>query len=209
MLIIIATVSILGFRGDKTRKEPLYLFPDMDRQSKFHPQGENPFYDNKMDDRLPVINTIPRGNELELAVVFSEDYSAEDLLNVELQTGRDAAGEWATDFPIDVTRDVIEMGKVKYDIFCAVCHGLAGNGQSVVTSKGLPAANLLLQNFIDQPHGEIYNTIAYGKNLMGAYGDKLSPEERWAVVLYVRALQRANQGTMEDVPDGMKRELGI
>lgn len=212
VFLIVVVVSILGFRGDKSRKEPLYLFPDMDRQTKYFAQGENSFFENGMDDRLPPMNSVSRGNALDRKGVFSADYSADRLRNVPLLTGRDEAGEWVSEFPIDISHQTIEFGREKYDIFCSVCHGRAGDGNGAVRNFDAPTlapANLLSDLYINQSEGEIYNTVSYGKNTMMGYADKLSPEERWAVILYVRALQRAASSTLEDLPDSERKELGL
>lgn len=212
ILVILGAVSVLGFRGDKTTKEPLYLFPDMDRQNRYEPQGENNYFGNGMDDRLPPVNTVARGNALDRAGVFSSDYNADDLKNVPLLTGKTESGEWYSGFPVDVDYDLMELGKERYDIFCAVCHGYVGDGAGAVKNFAQPtlaSANLLLQIYIDQPDGEIYNTIAYGKNTMMGYADKLNPRERWAVVLYVRALQNAANAGQEEIPDSMRKEMGL
>jgi len=212
IFLIVVVVSILGFRGDKSRKEPLYLFPDMDRQAKFHTQGENPFFENGMDDRLPPANTVARGNELDLASVFSGSFSAEQMTDVEFNTGRLPDGNFSYTLPIEATHELMELGRERYDIFCAVCHGLAGDGNGAVRNFAAPTlapANMLSEIFVNQSDGEIYNTITHGKNTMMGYGDKLNPKERWAVVLYVRALQRAANATADDLPESKKREFGL
>jgi mono/diheme cytochrome c family protein len=103
----------------------------------------------------------------------------------------------------------MQKGQAQYDLFCMVCHGKTGNGNGVVATYGVPAANLHLESFQQQPDGQIYHTIAWGKGQMYGYYDKLDPEERWAVVLYVRALQRAYNATREDMPPEKLAELGI
>jgi mono/diheme cytochrome c family protein len=106
----------------------------------------------------------------------------------------------------------LREGQKLYNIYCAICHGDSGNGAGVVAQEryGYPTiVSLLLSRIAEQPDGEIYNTIVNGKNTMGAYGSKLRVEERWKVVMYVRALQRAASGTVEDVPQEFRRELGL
>jgi len=212
IFLIVVVVSVLGFRGDKSRKEPLYLFPDMDRQARFEPQGENPFYENGMDDRLPPENAVARGNALEMANVFSGDYSAEEWNDPVFQSGRQDDGSFVAKLPVEVSYELMNLGRERYDIFCAVCHGAVGDGNGAVKNFPAPtlaSANLLMDTFREQPDGEIYNTITYGKNTMMGYGDKLSPRERWAVVLYVRALQRAANASADDIPESKRRELGL
>jgi mono/diheme cytochrome c family protein len=83
-----------------------------------------------------------------------------------------------------------------------VCHGGAGDGNGAVRNFAAPTlapSNLLLELYRQQPEGEIFQTIGMGKNTMMGYADKLNPEERWAVVLYVRALQRAASASANDL----------
>ncbi len=212
VLLIALVVSVLGFRGSKSRREPLYIFPDMDRQQKYYPQLESGFFENGMADQLPPANTVVRGNALDRKAVFSEAYSADHLKDLFLLTGKDGEGQFASGFPMEVTHEMMAKGKERYDIFCSACHGYAGDGNGAIKNfpgPSLAPANLTQDLFVQQPEGEIYNTIANGKNTMMAYGDKLNPEERWAVVLYVRALQRAANGSVEDVPDSERKGLGL
>ena len=212
VLLIALVVSILGFRGSKSRREPIYIFPDMDRQQKYYPQSESNFFENGMTDRLPPANTVVRGNALDRKEVFSSDFSAEHLKDVALLTGKDAEGNFISGFPMEVTHEMMMKGRERFDIFCSACHGYAGDGNGAIknfTGPNLAPANLTQQLFIDQSEGEIYNTIAHGKNTMMGYGDKLNPEERWAVVLYVRALQQAGNASISDIPDSERKGLGL
>lgn len=207
--IVVAVLSIAGFRGTKTEKTPLYIFPDMDRQQKFHPQGENQFYSNRMDDRKPVPGTVMRGNELESAQVFSEDYENFYLKNPSWETGLDADGNELATIPYEVTAEFMAIGKEKYDIYCTVCHGATGMGNGVTQNYGIAASNLNLDLYRERPDGNIYNTIANGYNTMMAYGDKLNVRERWAVVAYVRSLQRAYKASEDDLTPQQRQELGL
>ena len=212
VLLIALVVSLLGFRGSKSRREPIYIFPDMDRQNKYYPQSESNFFENGMTDRLPPANTVARGNALDRKTVFSAEYSAEQLKDIEFLTGKDAEGNFISGFPVAVTHEMMEKGRERFDIFCSACHGYAGDGTGAIknfTGPNLAPANLTQALFVQQPEGQIYNTIANGKNTMMSYGDKLNPEERWAVVLYVRALQMAGNATVENIPDSERKGLGL
>lgn len=205
---VVAVLSIAGFRGTKTEKTPIYIFPDMDRQQKFHPQGENQFFSNNMDDRKPVSGSVMRGSELESTQVFSPDYENTYLKNPSLKTGLDADGNELPTIPFEVTAEFMALGREKYDIYCTVCHGATGKG-GVTLNYGVNAANLILDLYRERPDGNIYNTIANGYNTMMAYGDKLDVRERWAVVAYVRSLQKAYQASEADLTPQQKQELGL
>jgi mono/diheme cytochrome c family protein len=197
LLLCVATVSIFGFRGSRSTKPPLEVFPDMDRQGKYKPQAASPFFaDGRADRPLPA------------GVVARGDLRAEDPVYL----GKDASGQWIKGFPAAITIDakLMERGKDRYAIYCAPCHGALGDGRGIVTHYewGGPA-NFHQDKFRQMTEGEIYNTIANGKATMFGYADKLVVEDRWAVVAYLRALQRAQLGTVADVPPAHKSELGI
>ncbi len=130
-----------------------------------------------------------------------------------------AAGEpnyaWLTEFPMEATEELFALGKKKYEINCAVCHGFAGYGDGLVSQR----ATNLAQGYWVQPTsmheeriqqqalGRIYYTITNGKGKMASYASSLTPKERWAVVLYVRALQRSQNASLEDVPEARRGDL--
>ena len=193
--LVVLTVGALGFRGSISTKPPLEVFPDMDRQSKYHPQDRSEFFADGRTDR-----PLPAG------VVARGDLRAD----APLYTGRDADGDFVRTYPASLTidRQFIERGRERYNIYCAPCHGTMADGKGIVTQYGWGTpANLHSDLFRQQSEGEIFNTITHGKNTMFSYADKLVPEDRWAVVAYVRALQRSQNGRIEDVPAAHQAEL--
>lgn len=214
-LTVVATISILGFRGEISRKPPLEIFPDMDRQLKFLEQSENSLFANGSSDRLPPTHSIPRGNGLALAAVFSPDAEDRDQGNVVFRTGLNSEGVGYAGFPMEVTPELMRLGKERYDIYCTRCHGKFGNGKGVLSKFGLQPRNLTdptEANYLTLPivrevthadgskqkveHGyEGYAThvIAEGYNTMLGLKDRVSPRERWAIALYLRALQELLQ----------------
>lgn len=207
---IVAVVSILGFRGDKSTRNPIYVFPDMDWQAKYLPQGQNEFFADGRNDRPVIPGTAGRGYGWDIKEVFSPDYTDPVSLNPTLYSGKDADGQWHRGFPIEVTDEVMHLGQQKFTIFCAVCHGAGGDGNGITKQFGMAATPTYHDDRLrGMAEGEIFNTITHGKNLMGAYGMKLRPEERWAVIAYVRALQLSHEVSIEDVPEQFKPELGL
>jgi mono/diheme cytochrome c family protein len=195
--VVVLTVGALGFRGSLSTKPPLEVFPDMDRQAKYQPQGRSAFFADGRADRPIPTGVVARGN------LRADNH---------LAAGKTASGEWAAGFPAEVTVDnvLMDRGRDRYMIYCAPCHGQLGDGRGIVASYGWGAVASFHSDAIrNQSDGEIYNTIANGKNTMYGYGDKLDLKDRWAVVAYVRALQRAHTGTVSDVPPSHKAELGI
>ena len=197
--VVVATVvSILGFRGSTSKNTPIEIFPDMDRQAKYKPQVANNFYADNRADRLPVQGTALRGNGLDLDNVFSHE---PNFGSTAFRTGKTDEGEWVSSIPEEAGIDMslMRLGREGYDIHCAVCHGKYGNGRGVTAQFGLAPRNLsdpsqsgtYLETAAPWTDGQIYHAISNGSasQIMLGLKDKLSPRERWAIVLYLRALQ--------------------
>ncbi|MCL4206084.1 MAG: DUF3341 domain-containing protein [Pirellulaceae bacterium] len=115
---------------------------------------------------------------------------------------------WVTEFPVPVTRELMARGRQRFDIYCATCHGLVGDGNGIVSKRALaleqgtwiPPLSLHADSVVAQPVGQVYHTITHGVRKMPGYGDQISVEDRWAVVLYIRALQRSRNASPADVP---------
>lgn len=195
--IVVLGVGVLGFRGSTFTKPPIEIFPDMDRQPRYDPQARSEFFADRRTDR-----PLPAG------VVARGELRADPGLN----QGRTSDGQWVRGYPegLTIDRAFLARGRERYDIYCAPCHGGLGDGRGIVSQYGWGTpANFHSDLFRQMPEGEIFNTITHGKNTMFPYADKLTPEERWAVVAYVRALQRAFNARIEDVPAAHRAELGI
>ncbi len=213
ILAVLAAILILGPRGTKFEQPPRELFNDMDRQSKVKYQDPSDFFADGRAARLPVPGTVPLG--------FAKPWEAPEDPNAlvnrlvyntgqnYLSTGR-IDGNWGDGIPEEYTvdTDFLKRGMERYDINCKVCHGATGAGNGVATNYGvLGVANLQTEAFVNQPDGQIYNTIANGKGLMFGYGANLTLRDRWAIVAYVRALQLAQTGTLEDLTEEQRAEL--
>jgi mono/diheme cytochrome c family protein len=194
---VVLLFSIMGYRGSVSTRPPIEVWPDMDHQAKYKPQAESKFFADGRADR-----PIPAG-----AVPFGRDASQADPSFLKADdahyAGKNADGSFIKGFPagIEVTRDLVARGQNRYQIYCAPCHGTLGDGNGITKSYGMVATPTYHDDRLrSMAEGEIYNTITNGKNTMFAYADKLSPDDRWAVVAYVRALQRAAHATIDDVP---------
>jgi mono/diheme cytochrome c family protein len=204
--IVVLSVSILGFRGSLSTRTPLEVFPDMDHQAKYKPQAQSSFFADGRADRPRPAGTVAFGRTSDVPDArFLKADSA-------LFEGKDSAGAWLTKFPSAVTVDAkfLERGQDRFVIYCAPCHGAVGDGNGITKQYGMGATPTFHDDRLRKiAEGEIFNTITHGKATMLSYADKLSAEERWAVIAYVRALQRAAHATVADVPPGNKSELGI
>ncbi len=206
---IVATVSILGFRGSNSTKPPLEVFPDMDRQARYKPQAGNEFFADGRNDRPVPANTVARGNYFNQADVFSEGFEDKALGDTVLNQGKDADGAFVKTLPLEVSYELMAEGKAKYDIFCAVCHGAAGDGNGVTKPYGVLAASYHDERLRGVEDGYLFDVITNGKGLMLPFNDRISPEERWAIVLYVRALQRSQNADAKELSAAQRTELGI
>lgn len=110
-------------------------------------------------------------------------------------TGRDENGELATELPFELTREVLERGREQYDIYCTPCHGLDGAGEGVAVTRGFPAPpSLHDQRLREAQLGYYFDVITNGFGVMFPYGDRVEPEDRWAIAAYIRALQVSQGG---------------
>ncbi|MDA7915823.1 cytochrome c [Verrucomicrobia bacterium] len=193
-LLCILVVSIAGFRGDTMRHTPIEVFPDMDRQPKLRPQTDNSFFGSGLSSQVHVEGTVARGSAFE---------------NNALNTGKIAGTtNWVEVSPIAITEGQMQKGSHNYRIYCAVCHGAGGDGKGVTMKYGMVGmANFHDPRLVEMTDGEIYNTITHGKNLMGGYGSSIDIKDRWAVVAYVRALQRSRLAKDSEIPEAARAAL--
>ena len=177
-LTVALVVVIAGPRGGLSRKPPLQIFSDMKKQMKLLPQKEDAFFADGRSSRLPVPGTVPRG-------AAYQDWP--------VNTGRvTGLTNFVENIPVPVTEQLMARGKQRFEINCLPCHGPVADGKGITSKLGmLTVANLHDKRIVEMPDGEIFNTITYGKGLMGAYGPNVVPQDRWAVIAYLRALQRA------------------
>jgi len=212
---IVATVSILGFRGSLSTKPPLEVFPDMDRHSRHKPQAENGCFADGPNDRPVPAGTVARGNYFNQVEVFSEDFVDERLGDTVFNEGKLADGTFVEKIPLAVSHELMERGREQFNIFCVACHGSAGDGNGV--AKAVPsasagkvaAADYHVDRLRNETDGYIFNVIMNGKGLMFPLNDRISPEEAWSIVLYVRALQRSQNASVEELTAAQRTELGF
>ena len=145
--------------------------------------------------KLPVKGTIPRTSTTDSSIPAngSVPYYYGDT-----EDERTRASNELIDNPLPITDSGLSQGEDLYDIYCGVCHGEKGDGAGyLVRDDGgkypVQPANFLLDEFLGASNGRYYHAIMYGKNLMGAYTDKLSHDERWNVIHYIRSLQAKDQ----------------
>ncbi len=207
--IVFAVVSILGFRGSLSKNTPIEVFPDMDRQAKYKPQAENGFFEDGRNDRPLPAQTIARGNYLNQQAVFSPEFADSKLGDMAYNLGKNPDGSFVKKIPIEATNELMKIGEERYSIFCAACHGAAGDGNGVTKPYGVLAATYHDNRLRSVEDGYIFDVITNGKGLMYGLKDRLSPRERWAAILYVRALQQSQNASVEVLNPAQRIELGF
>lgn len=165
---------------------------NMQFQERFNAQQENPFFENGMAMRDPVEGTVARGMLRHDTVLFE---------------GVNDDGNYVTDIPFDLTRDFLYRGKERYDIYCQMCHGATGNGQGIIMTGQygyVPAPTFHRVDSYNMTDGEIYSSIANGIRSMPSYSTQIRVEDRWAIVAYVRALQKS-----QNVPEAEMNRFDV
>jgi cytochrome c1 len=220
LLTGLALVAFLGFRGQKSTGSPIEVFPDMVRQMKVRAQAPLGFFADGRGARVPVAGTVPIGYEMPKAgsqpspgaVVIDPNIYSQTHLGFTGGTDYFNTGKmgtnWGTGIPMQVDGYLMERGKQRFNINCAICHGPTAAGNGITKQYGLTTVVTLQDDRIRKmADGEIFNTITNGKNTMMAYGPNLSVIDRWAIIVYLRALQRSQNATEADVPPEHRAEL--
>lgn len=207
--VVLLVVAMAGFRGQKFTQPPIEIFPDMDNQPKVKAQVPSSFFADGRGARPPVEGTVPLGYSAPL----SKPVEGEETPQVSIYNGFNFGNtldyastgkmgdNWGTGIPLKVTPALMARGQQRYNISCAICHGATGAGNGMAQKFGVTTVQSLLQERIRvMSDGEIFNTITHGKNTMLGYGDRIQVPDRWAIVAYVRALQKSQGGaTLADV----------
>ena len=200
-LSLVPMACIVKNWNDPTKESTrIQIIPDMDTQPKFKAQTVNTFFDDGLAARPWPEGTVARG-------LLRDD--------ARYHRGLEPDSSYTAAFPVPVTEALLARGQQRYDIHCATCHGLGGAGDGITHLRAekleqgtwTPPTDLASVAVVERPHGHLYNSITNGIRNMPAYGHQIPPEDRWAIVAYVRALQRARNASLEDVPEEHRRNL--
>lgn len=211
LLLTIAAVAVLGFRGEKTTNEPWEIFPDMVRQMKVRAQAPLNFFADGRGPRMPINGTVPIGYEMPKAqspeAPESRPITGFSVGTDYIDTGK-MGDKWGTGIPVPVTPQLLQRGRERFNITCVMCHGATAAGNGITKSYGLATVVTLQDDRIRKmADGEIFNTITNGKNTMMAYGPNIMVADRWAIIAYLRALQRSQGAAIADVPPEHRADL--
>jgi mono/diheme cytochrome c family protein len=186
-----------------TSPEPrIHIIQDMANQERFKAQQAQPLFADGRELRPHVPGTLARGD------LHDDPHFYEGKVD----------GDWATTFPpqIEITEAFVRHGQQRFNTYCAPCHGLGGAGDGIVGQRAVnlvtpgwvaPSALTTDPTVIERANGHLFNTITNGIRTMPPYGDQIPERDRWAIVAYVRALQRSQHARIEDVPPDLRAEL--
>jgi mono/diheme cytochrome c family protein len=189
VLVVLASLALLPFaciykaRHTQGPLPRIHLIQGMDNQPRYKSQQVNLFFADTREERPEVAGTVARGQ-------FVDD----DGLTRGLRDGK-----WIETFPVPVTPRLLKRGSERFWIYCAPCHGLAGYGDGIVAVRAdrlqegtwVPPSSMHAATVLARPVGHLFNSITNGVRTMPSYGSQIPVSDRWAIVAYVRALQRS------------------
>ena len=183
--------AVLAGCSDVRRTPPIQVWSDMKHQGKYMPQAASRFFADQRASRTPVEGTVSR----------------EELKDEAFTTGI-ADGCYIGMNPLPINAETLKLGQKKFDVYCSPCHSRVGDGRGMVALRTptWQPSNLHDQRIKSESDGEIFHTVSFGKRSMPAYRFQVSGCDRWAIVAYVRALQRT-EGIVDDVPQPLRAEL--
>jgi hypothetical protein len=207
VLALVPFAFIAKWRTAKSEAPHYHIVPDMDFQQYRGAQSESDLFADDRASRIGVAGTVARGELKE------DDHFYRGLQN----------GEWATSFPpqLEISEKRMKEGEERFQIYCTPCHGQAAMGDGMTHKRAMAVGaaatgwvqptNLVdiaaQQNVVRQPHGQLFNTISNGIRTMPAYKAQISEMDRWKIVLYLRAVQRARNASVQDVPPSKRPAL--
>jgi len=191
LALTLASVLVLSgcARGCTSSRSPIHINPSMDDQPKVRPQTASNFFYDGASMRMPVPGTVAIG-ELREDVAFF--------------TGLEADGQFVAAIPVTVDEALVERGRDRYEIYCQPCHDARGDGRGILFQRGsVPTASFHDEQYLAYPDGQIFDVITNGLGLMSGYRWPITPEDRWAIVSYVRQLQREQLARAANAPPGI------
>ena len=179
-IVILLAVSAAGCRSDMQHTP---------RANTFRPSR---FFEDKLSARPLVAGTVPQGSLADDEVLYNGT----------------ANGQLTTVFPFPVTREILQRGQERFNIFCAPCHGRTGDGGGVIVHRGFRRPPTYHQDRLRKaPVGHFYDVITHGFGSMYDYADRTTPRDRWAIIAYIRALQFSQNATLAEVPGDKRDQL--
>ncbi len=161
-------------------------------QPKYKPLDPSNFFPDGRSERPPVPGTVARGH-----------------LDIdELRYTGKVNGVPADEFPFPITRQDLERGRERYNIYCSPCHDYTGSGHGLVVQRGFPAPpSYHIDRLRQAPVGHFFDVMTNGFGTMFSYASRVSPDDRWRIAAYIRALQLSQHATLDSVPPDQRAKL--
>ncbi len=165
---------------------------DMHVQPKYKPFEPSSFFDDGRSARPVVPGSVARGHL---------------RIDEHLYTGK-VNGILVNTFPFPITRQDLERGRERYNIYCTPCHDGVGEGRGMIVRRGFPPPpSYHMDRLREAPVGHFFDVITHGYGAMYSYAGRVSPEDRWKIVAYIRALQLSQRARLDDVPEKVRPQL--
>ena len=202
-IAVIGIITTAKWRGHHFSQPPFEIFPDMNYQDKVKDQQPSAFFADGNSARLPIPGTVamemPAKNDYWATGKWDDTHFGNGIPVHEAKDGGRA---------LAIDAENMARGRERYTISCAVCHGAAGDGQGVVTKFGLTGVASYQNDRLRQASdGDIFGTISNGKGQMLGYGYNITVDDRWRIVMYVRALQRSQNAPLADATPAEQANL--
>lgn len=166
------------------------IMRDMYDQPRYKPMRPSPLFPDGTSARSPVPGTLPATRGV-LAGTSSGRVGAE-------QEAQRAKLEKAETIPFPITMQLLRRGQERFDIYCSPCHSVVGDGDGMVARRGFPhPPSYHIERLRRAPDRHFYDVMTNGYGIMFSYANRLSPEDRWAIVAYIRALQLSQYASVE------------
>ncbi len=165
---------------------------NMRNGSKLRPLEPSPVFADDRSSRRLIPDTVSRDQPVALTAFY---------------TGF-AGGKPVTQLPVPLTRELLDRGQERFNIYCAPCHGRTGDGDGMIVQRGFPRPPSYHTDRLRRASiGHFFDVITNGYGLMYSYANRVAPPDRWAIAAYIRVLQRSRSATFADLPPGAQAEL--
>ena len=172
---------------------------DMYRQPRYDPGEASPLFPDGKASRPPPPGSVPMAAGVPAATTSG-------------RRGRELPEQWEvaarSEAPPPITQALLARGQERYNIYCLPCHSPVGDGDGPVVRRGFPAPPSYHQPRLrEAPDRHFYDVISNGHGVMHSYADRVAPQDRWAIVAYIRALQLSQHADVAQLPPEMRAQL--